>query len=214
MRSSILLLIVVALLPTTLGGLQDAMSHVGKTKTLCRKKYKFISELASGGSSMILTAEHKGRLFAIKIMELSPRAENEIDMMDLINNGHANIITMHCAVETQEWAYMVLDYVSHGDLYGTILEEAQVKSLVKQLASAMAFLRSKHIVHRDIKPEHMLLNEDNQLTLIDFSQAVRLVPGWVLSVPVGTSAHKAPEMGQLLLVRCQSRFMVDWLDAV
>lgn len=75
---------------------------------------------------------------------------------------HPNIISLFLNVDTSTNMYLILELVSGGDLFDAITKvtrfsESRSKLMIRNLASATAYLHSLSIVHRDIKPENLLV---------------------------------------------------------
>src|SRR5436305_10790788 len=73
--------------------------------------------------------------------------------------------------------FLVMDYASHGTLrqlhpQGTRLPLATVLFYVKQVAEALQFAHDERLIHRDVKPENMLLGRRNEVLLSDFGLAI------------------------------------------
>lgn len=90
-----------------------------------------------------------------------------------------------------------MDYVKNGDVYKYLqkkrkLKLKQVKHLMFQLASALAYIHSKGIMHRDLKLENLLLDEGNWLKLCDFGWCTD--QGSMRKTFCGTYEYMAPEL--------------------
>ena len=68
------------------------------------------------------------------------------------------------------------------------------RTIFKQIVSAIAYLHSKKIAHRDIKLENILINKHKQIKLIDFGFALKLEKGGTSNQHLGTPAYLAPEI--------------------
>ncbi|CAG9320758.1 unnamed protein product [Blepharisma stoltei] len=109
----------------------------------------------------------------------------EIDLMKELN--HPNVIRMYEIIDDVEGEkiYMILDYCERGSLMdwnsnehrfitpwtNKEISESQLKSIFRQLVLAVRYLHINHIIHRDIKPQNVLLTSKNHVKLADFGQA-------------------------------------------
>ena len=95
---------------------------------------------------------------------------------NLARMSHPNIVGVHQVFEDFDTAYMALDYVDGRDLL-TISESAAsirpetLENMVMVLLDAIGFIHKEGILHRDIAPDNILLNSQNQPVLIDFGAA-------------------------------------------
>ncbi len=90
---------------------------------------------------------------------------------------HPNIVGVHQVFEENSTAYMALDFVDGMDLLN-VIEEAPhrltpdtIRSMLIKTLGAINYIHKKGILHRDISPDNILLDEADNLTLIDFGAA-------------------------------------------
>ncbi|XP_058554622.1 PAS domain-containing serine/threonine-protein kinase isoform X2 [Neofelis nebulosa] len=113
---------------------------------------------------------------------------------------HANIIKVVDVFENQEFFQLVMEKHGSGlDLFAFIdrhpgLDEPLASYIFRQLVSAVAYLRSKSIIHRDIKDENIVIAEDFTIKLIDFGSAAYLEKGRLFHTFCGTIEYCAPEV--------------------
>lgn len=115
---------------------------------------------------------------------------------------HEQVMSLHLNVDTPANMFLILEYVSGGDLFDAITRvtrfpEYEARLMIRHLASAMAYLHSLSIVHRDIKPENLLVELDEaghitQLKLADFGLACEVTEP--LTAVCGTPTYVAPEI--------------------
>lgn len=90
---------------------------------------------------------------------------------------HPNIVGVHQVFEDNETAYMVLDFVQGRDLLDVLedpnhgLTAEQIKGILRDVLDAVKFIHAQDILHRDISPDNILLDEDMRPVLIDFGAA-------------------------------------------
>lgn len=90
---------------------------------------------------------------------------------------HPNIVGVHQVFEDNDTAYMALDFVEGRDLLDTIedptttLTPPQIKNILREVLGAVGFIHDQGILHRDISPDNILINQDFHPVLIDFGAA-------------------------------------------
>ncbi len=99
--------------------------------------------------------------------------------------------------------YLVMTYAPHGTLrtlhpQGTMLSPERIAFYVRQIAQALQYAHDHKVVHRDVKPENILLDANNQVMLSDFGIAVAAHRTHSLSPQdaIGTVAYMAPEQAE------------------
>ena len=90
---------------------------------------------------------------------------------------HPNIVGVHQVFEDNETAYMALDYVHGQDMHEVVendpgrLTPEKIVTILKKLLEAVTFVHELHILHRDISPDNILLDANDEPVLIDFGAA-------------------------------------------
>lgn len=101
--------------------------------------------------------------------------------------------------ENPEYIYIVLEHMAGGDLFAYLerrdfkITEDKARSIAHQIASALYYLHSYGIVHRDLKLENILMvdmNNDSELKLVDFGLSKILGPNETSTDPFGTLVSK------------------------
>ncbi len=91
--------------------------------------------------------------------------------------NHPNIVGVHQVFEDNETAYMVLDYVDGQDLLDIVDEKKRhlgpedMRKILLKVLDAIGFIHKKNILHRDISPDNILLDQSDEPILIDFGAA-------------------------------------------
>lgn len=117
-------------------------------------------------------------------------------MLEHVN--HPFICNLRYSFQDIEYMYLIVDLMSGGDLRfhisrKTFTEEA-VRFWIAELGCALRYIHGQNIVHRDVKPDNVLLDADGHVHLTDFNVASDIVPGRMLSSKSGTLAYLAPEV--------------------
>ncbi|XP_041565551.1 MAP/microtubule affinity-regulating kinase 3-like [Drosophila elegans] len=205
-----------AAMPTYAAG-QD-VGHVGSSRSKPDLKfqsyvngngngvYKIIKTLGKGNFAKVKLAIHvpTGREVAIKVIDKTQlntgnmeRLYREVEIMKLLN--HPNIVRLFHVIESERTLYLVMEYASRGELFDHLvkkgrLQEADARVLFRQLVSAIQYCHSKRIVHRDLKAENLLLDQDMNIKIADFGFSNRFEPNAQLETFCGSPPYAAPEL--------------------
>ncbi|XP_074154069.1 PAS domain-containing serine/threonine-protein kinase isoform X2 [Sminthopsis crassicaudata] len=113
---------------------------------------------------------------------------------------HPNIIKVLDVFENEGFFQLVMEKHGSGmDLFTFIdshpsMDEALASYIFRQVVSAVTYLRSKNIIHRDIKDENIIIAEDFTVKLVDFGSAVYMEPGKYFYTFCGTIEYCSPEV--------------------
>ncbi|KAL1126220.1 hypothetical protein V6Z11_A13G097500 [Gossypium hirsutum] len=169
-------------------------------------------KIGSGSFSIVWHARHRvhGTEVAIKEIvtgrlnkKLQDSLMSEIFILKRIN--HPNIIRLHDIVEVPGKIHLVLEYCKGGDLSMCIthhgcVPEATAKHFMQQLAAGLQVLRDNNLIHRDLKPQNLLLSTNDRnavLKIADFGFARSLQPWGLAETLCGSPLYMAPEIMQL-----------------
>ncbi|XP_071946341.1 serine/threonine-protein kinase 36-like [Antedon mediterranea] len=168
--------------------------------------YHVLDMIGEGSFGKVYKGRKKytGQIVALKFIPKTGRSEKdlqnlrrEIDIMQDLH--HENIIEMLDSFETASDVVAVTDYAV-GELFQILeddgcLQEEQVRSIACQLVSALYYLHSHRILHRDMKPQNILLGKDGSVKLCDFGFARAMsINTLVLTSIKGTPLYMAPEL--------------------
>lgn len=113
---------------------------------------------------------------------------------------HANIVTLHDIVHTEKSLTLVFEYLEkdlkqYMDDCGNILSMNNVKLFLFQLLRGLAYCHKRRILHRDLKPQNLLINDKGELKLADFGLArAKSVPTKTYSNEVVTLWYRPPDV--------------------
>lgn len=168
--------------------------------------------LGSGISGLVRLVTHKATdiKYAVKVLDLGlvdtaeglRQLREEIFIMCQLD--HPNIVRLEEVYESHSEIYLVQELCLGGELFDRLDEqpdyhytEAECARLVKQMLSAVRYLHSKGIIHRDLKLENFLFSSkssDSELKMIDFGLSKHFRYGEIQHEAVGTPYTVAPEV--------------------
>jgi tRNA A-37 threonylcarbamoyl transferase component Bud32 len=178
------------------------------------ERFVLVRELGSGGMSSVFLGRDEvlDRPVAVKILH-SDLDDEETGALfrregrTAARLSHPNIVQVYDAgedaMEGREVSYIVMEYVPGGDLKGLIdrrgaLPESMLVRLGADVAAALAHAHERGIVHRDVKPQNVLLDERGNPKLTDFgiARALDTTQESRVGSYFGTAAYSSPEQLQ------------------
>ena len=121
--------------------------------------------------------------------------------MKILKNvlGHPNIIKLLEVFENDKYVFFVMEYASNGDLLDylkkkTILNENDAKFIFIQICSGLKSIHKKNIIHRDIKLDNILLDNNYKCKICDFGVSRVMKKEEYITEQCGTPAYLAPEI--------------------
>ena len=184
-------------------GLEQNYNNYPKTNL---NYYKIGRSIGHGAFGKVNIALHvlSGHIVAIKsfnkIKKTFPlnKIYYEIKLLKKLRN-HKNIIKYFEHFENDKHFFIVMENIAGGNLLNAInkmskFTEPMAKNIFRQLIETIKYLHSIGIVHRDIKPDNILIELDNTIKLCDFGVSKEVKEGQLLTDSCGTPAFVAPEI--------------------
>ena len=185
-------------------GIPSALRHA------LEGRYTIERELGEGGMATVYLAhdQRHDRSVALKVLSaeqsaaLGPeRFEREIKILARLR--HPFVLPLHDSGEAAGSLYFVMPYVEGESLRARLLRDRKlvlddVIAIVSQIADALDYAHGEGVVHRDVKPENILLSRHGHALLADFgiargggrTDAVNLTQ---TGMAIGTAAYMSPE---------------------
>ncbi|XP_067938183.1 PAS domain-containing serine/threonine-protein kinase-like [Watersipora subatra] len=180
---------------------------------LYREKYKTTLSVGKGAFGFVKLAQRRSdqQEFVVKFIRKSKVLKDcwiedkdlgyvslEISLLSQLD--HCNIVKLVDVFENKEYFQLVMEKHGTGiDLFEFIernpnMDERLASYIFRQIVEAISYLHSLSIIHRDIKDENIILNENFDIKLIDFGSASFLQKGKMFSTFCGTVEYCSPEV--------------------
>ena len=150
-------------------------------------RYKIQSLIGTGGMAAVYLAKDLilDRLVAIKVLRLDFRQNDDAmrrfrrEALSATQLTHPNIVGVYDVGQSQEMNYIVMEYVEGTDLKDYVrqkgaLHPIEAVRIMMQIVSAIAAAHQNRIIHRDIKPQNILIDKEGNVKITDFGIAVAL----------------------------------------
>ncbi|MCP4539779.1 MAG: protein kinase [Chloroflexi bacterium] len=175
-------------------------------------KYKILKKVGRGGFATVYKARDTtlNRIIALKI--LHPHiAEDDVfikrfyqEASIAANLRHSNIVIVHEVGERDGQHYLAMSFLP-GQTLEALLAAAQqplpleqIAAIVEQLANALDYIHNRGLIHRDVKPSNIIIDDAGQATLLDFG-IVRAADGTQVTTTgtiIGTPQYMSPEQAE------------------
>ena len=172
--------------------------------------YELVKKLGSGSFATVFKAQHckyADKVVAVKAIstsklnaKLQENLETEIGILDKLS--HPNIVRLYGIHKSPHHIYLFMEYCNGGDLHRFIrknrrLSEETSRQFMSQITKGMSYLWSKNLIHRDLKPQNILLTirgNTAALKIADFGFARHLAVAAMAETLCGSPLYMAPEI--------------------
>lgn len=172
-------------------------------------RYEILEQIGSGGMSEVYRAKcHKlNRLVAIKVLkeEFSSDAgfvkKFKMEAQAAAGLSHPNIVSVYDVVDEGSIHYIVMELIEGITLKSYITKKGRLGSkeaigIALQVAQGIAAAHDQHIVHRDIKPQNMIISRDGKVKVADFGIARAVTTQTIGATAVGSVHYISPEQAR------------------
>ncbi|MGI5900902.1 MAG: Stk1 family PASTA domain-containing Ser/Thr kinase [Desulfitobacteriia bacterium] len=147
-------------------------------------RYEIVDKIGAGGMAIVYKAKDilLNRIVAVKVLREQFTSDEGFvrrfrrEAQSAASLSHHNIVSIFDVGKDGDEEYIVMEYVKGQTLKDIIREQAPLNSdealnIVRQIAEALAHAHANHIVHRDIKPQNILITDDGRIKVTDFGIA-------------------------------------------
>ena len=177
--------------------------------TYLQDRYEILGRIGSGGMSVVYKAKcHTlDRLVAIKVLkEEFASDENFVSKFKMeaqaaARLSHPNIVNVYDVVDEGNLHYIVMELIEGITLKSYIekkgfLENKEAIGIAIQVAQGIAVAHEQHIIHRDIKPQNMIISRDGNVKVADFGIARAVSSQTINATAVGSVHYISPEQAR------------------
>jgi serine/threonine-protein kinase len=183
---------------------------VVETGTLIDGRYKVLSRIGSGGMADVYLAEDAllGRRIALKLLHHRFAEDQEFverfrrEASSAAGLSHPNVVAVFDRGEWDGTYYIAMEYLPGRSLKSVVREHGTLSSpdaidIAMQILLALRFAHRRGIIHRDIKPHNVILDEEGRAKVTDFGIARAGASDMTLTGSImGTAQYLSPEQAQ------------------
>lgn len=172
-------------------------------------RYEILEQIGSGGMSVVYKAKcHKlNRLVAIKVLKEEFSTDSnfvgkfKMEAQAAAGLSHPNIVSIFDVIDEGKLHYIVMELIEGITLKSYISKKGRLEvkesiGIAIQVAQGIAAAHEQHIIHRDIKPQNMIISRDGKVKVADFGIARAVSAQTLSSAAMGSVHYISPEQAR------------------
>ena len=178
--------------------------------TVLGNRYELLEKVGVGGMAVVYKATDRllNRHVAVKLLRSEFQGNEEfirrfnIESQAAASLSHPNIVSIYDVGQSEEMHYIVMEFIEGKTLKEYIAEKKgdiywkEATDIAMQICSALEHAHSKHIIHRDIKPQNIMINTENVIKVTDFGIARAASGGTLTMEAMGSAHYLSPEQAR------------------
>ena len=177
--------------------------------TFLQDRYEIQEQIGSGGMSVVYRAKcHKlNRMVAIKVLkeefcnDMNFVSKFKMEAQAAAGLSHPNIVSVYDVIDEGKLHYIVMELIEGITLKSYISKKGRLEikesiGIAIQVAQGMAAAHEQHIIHRDIKPQNMIISRDGKVKVADFGIARAVSAQTLNSAAMGSVHYISPEQAR------------------
>lgn len=178
--------------------------------TVLGNRYEILEKVGVGGMAVVYKATDRllNRFVAIKLLRSEFEGNEEfirrfnIESQAAASLSHANIVSIYDVGQSGTLQYIVMEFIEGKTLKEYIAEKngnvywKEATDIAMQICSALEHAHSKHIIHRDIKPQNIMINSEGVIKVTDFGIARAATNGTTTMEAMGSAHYLSPEQAR------------------
>ncbi len=178
--------------------------------TVLGNRYELLEKVGVGGMAVVYKATDKllNRFVAVKLLRSEFQGNEEfirrfnIESQAAASLSHPNIVSIYDVGQSEDMHYIVMEFIEGKTLKEYIAEKKgniywkEATDIAMQICSALEHAHSKHIIHRDIKPQNIMINTEGVIKVTDFGIARAASGGTLTMEAMGSAHYLSPEQAR------------------
>jgi eukaryotic-like serine/threonine-protein kinase len=178
--------------------------------TVLANRYEIVRMIGEGGMGAVYQARdlQLNRLVALKVIrpdlakdpEIVNRFKQELILARQVT--HKNVIRIYDLAEFDGLKFITMDFIDGRDLKTVLrengkLEPRRAAEIIEQVCRGLEAAHSEAVIHRDLKPQNIMMDRSGKITVMDFGIARSIAPGGTFTgTLVGTPEYMSPEQAK------------------